>query len=484
MNRIAVFLGTFLIFLSAANAKFIKVRGYVTEVVAEDAFYIEDIRIVLNEGVFPEMASEEETDTHGYSVADLRVGSVVEVRGNQEIGSEEVQAESIRLFAEDYRKVKRTALIERAPSLEKTGDSWIGEFFADGQRIRATPSTVVTYQPNKSERKAQRESEQASKRGKASSTDPEEGEPSAEPLHSLDQIGPNTFMTYEGVRGEDGTIEASSLVFERNELTWNEGRWKRILTPTIKEPLYERNKPGRLRIPMVGSLKLVPSREAQVYIQRLGYSLIPPFQKELRDDHPDKIDFRFYLVKSLIPNAFALPNGVIVVYAPLLSVLENEAQLAFVLSHEIAHTVQEHYRRQKEYHRTERTLLVLGSIAAVAMGVPAASDALSYAERAIASGYSRHLENQADRMGLTGLARLGYDLREAPEVWKLMARKMPSRPQFFWASHAKNTMRRSFLMAELRINYAEIHYPELKTNKEAFEAIVSKVKEAKLRKKK
>ena len=59
---------------------------------AEDAFYVEDIRIVLNEGVFAELAFDEGTDTHRPSVVDLRVGAAVEIRGNQEIGSEEVLA--------------------------------------------------------------------------------------------------------------------------------------------------------------------------------------------------------------------------------------------------------------------------------------------------------------------------------------------------------------------------------------------------------
>ncbi len=118
------------------------------------------------------------------------------------------------------------------------------------------------------------------------------------------------------------------------------------------------------------------------------------------------------------------------------------------------------------------------------MGVPIASDALSYAEGAISAGYSRHHEDQADRLVLNGLVRLGYDPREAPQVWKVLVSKIPSTPQFFWASHENNITRRSYLMAEIRINYPDINYSEVKLNREAYQEIVQLVQESKKRKRK
>ena len=330
------------LYLGAANAdaKSNKVRGYISGIEAEDVFFVEDIRIVLDKDIFAEFAAAGETHTYEYTLADLRVGTFVDVRGNfvdvrgnfvdvrgnRIFASESILAESIIIYAEDYKKIKRTALIEREPHLEKIGNTWSGDFFADGQRIRVMPSTKVLYQPNKSERKAQREIERLNKsreravqKDKSPSMELDSDEPNVELLQSFDQIGPNMFMTYEGIRSEDGSIMAESLTFKRNELTWNEARWKKMLTPRIKEPVYEDNKPGRITVPWAGSFRLVPSREAQEYIQRLGNSLIPRYQKDMPDDHPDKIQFHFYLVKALAPNAFALPNGIIVVMAPLLN---------------------------------------------------------------------------------------------------------------------------------------------------------------------
>ena len=62
--------------------------------------------------------------------------------------------------------------------------------------------------------------------------------------------------------------------------------------------------------------------------------------------------------------------------------------------------------------------------------------------------------------------------------------KIPSTPQFFWASHENNITRRSYLMAEIRINYPDINYSEVKLNREAYQEIVQLVQESKKRKRK
>lgn len=66
----------------------------------------------------------------------------------------------------------------------------------------------------------------------------------------------------------------------------------------------------------------------------------------------------------------------------------------------------------------------------------------------------------------------GYDPREAPRVWKVVTTKFrDSRTNFFWSDHNNNATRRSYLMAELRNNYADIDYSKLQTGEERFKAI-------------
>jgi predicted Zn-dependent protease len=136
--------------------------------------------------------------------------------------------------------------------------------------------------------------------------------------------------------------------------------------------------------------------------------------------------------------------------------VENEAQLAFVVGHEIAHATQEHTLRQLEFHRKKRIALNIAAAAAAAYGAYGVRDILNLVSAAIANGYQRSLENQADRLGMEYMVAAGYDPREAPRAWKAMSLQYgDSRTNFFWSDHDNNATRRSYLMAELRNNYTD-----------------------------
>lgn len=82
--------------------------------------------------------------------------------------------------------------------------------------------------------------------------------------------------------------------------------------------------------------------ETAAYLEKLGHSLVP-------EQTPENVKWRFRAVRDLEVNAFALPNGSIYVNSGLLSRMENEAQLAGVLAHEVTHVTNRHsyleYRR-------------------------------------------------------------------------------------------------------------------------------------------
>ncbi len=74
------------------------------------------------------------------------------------------------------------------------------------------------------------------------------------------------------------------------------------------------------------------------------------------------------------------------------------------------------------------------------------------------------------------MVEAGYDPREAPRVWKQMTKAVGDAPtDFFWSNHDNNATRRSYLMNELKNNYAQADYSRLKTNREAFAVISAKV---------
>lgn len=116
--------------------------------------------------------------------------------------------------------------------------------------------------------------------------------------------------------------------------------------------------------------------------------------------------------------------------------------------------------------------MAIGGIAASAFGAYGIANILQLTELAIRNGYQRSLENQSDRMGLEYIVSAGYDPREAPRVWKLMAIKHGDRPtNFFYSSHDNNATRRSYLMLEIRNNYADLKYEGLRSNEEEFKRV-------------
>jgi len=495
MKRMILTVSVVLCLALPAAAKERKIRGYVTNINSPTSFEIEDYRITRDLNLVLEFEKAEGEVAVDFRPEDIRVGTELEIKGDYNEQTGELRAKSIKVILEEYKKIKRTALIEHAPALERSDDGWVGTFFADGQRIRVEPPTRVVFKPNKSEKNAFKERERAQhkkaaerkQKGKpqAEVADDEEDDHYARPLQSLEEIRPNTFMTYEGHREEDDSIRALKVEFVRNELEKGEAKNWKTLTPKIKEPNYLQGKPGEVKIPRVGKFKLVPSQEAQHYIQQLGERLIPPYQRSLAAGDPNKLPFKFYLAQAKVANAFALENGVIVVFSPMFEVLENEAQLAAVMGHELAHAVQEHQRRQREYHRKKLMAMRIGAAVGAVFGGQAVADIANLIEAAIRNGYSRSLENQADRVGLQYLLQGGYDAREAPRVWKMMAKKYGDHPtNFFWSRHDNHTTRRSYLLAELRMNYPDVDYNQLKKNQEEFQRIAALVQGATAKKKK
>ena len=103
--------------------------------------------------------------------------------------------------------------------------------------------------------------------------------------------------------------------------------------------------------------------ETDKYVQQLGLSLVPA-------ETPENVNWRFRVIRDVEVNAFALPNGSIYVNSGLLSRMENEAQLAGVLAHEITHVVNRHSYLE---NRSSRKKMVAVDV------ILAAASAASYA---------------------------------------------------------------------------------------------------------
>lgn len=460
---------------ASSPGKKVKIHGYVTEVRSQTSFEVDDYRVMRDQTL--EIDVEKEGDDSEDLPKQIRVGTEVEIKGEFDPTTMELHARSLKIFPSDLRKLRpRTALVENMPALTRSGESWRGTFRVDGQLLLVDEKTEVRIVPNNTQKKRIKEAEKARKAAAKTGAKDIEAEAEDVAVTRLDDIHRNMFVSYSGRRLEDGQIQATKLVFTDNEFTKGESRLWKSLNPKIKG--FRTGSPGEIRVAGM-KLKTIPDAELQKYIQDFGLRLVPAAQRDLGVGAENKIPFQFHLVRRNDPNAFATANGVVCVHSSLLSTVENEAQLAFVLAHEIAHATQEHTRRQMEFHRKERLALAIGAAVAQAYGKYNVSDMLKLTEAAIINGYSRYLENQADRLGMEYMINAGFDPREAPRAWKSLSLKMGDRPtNFFWSNHDNNTTRRSYLMSELRNNYSGVDFTAKLKDSEQFETMRTRLQEA------
>ncbi len=172
--------------------------------------------------------------------------------------------------------------------------------------------------------------------------------------------------------------------------------------------------------------------------------------RRIADASGEQFQWEFKLVESEQVNAFCLPGGKIVVYTGILPVCETEAGLAFVLGHEVAHAIARHGAQRMT------TGLILGA------GLAATDLALSNSESreailqalgigaqvGVALPFSRGHESEADTMGLTYMARAGYDPSVAPSFWERMGKGGQAPPEFL-STHPSDVRRAQDLRQQL-----------------------------------
>ena len=125
-------------------------------------------------------------------------------------------------------------------------------------------------------------------------------------------------------------------------------------------------------------------------------------------------DFTVSLVNSSVNNAFAIPGGYVYTTRQLVTLMNNEAELAAVLGHEVGHVAARHSQRRQQA-QTRNTLL--GAAGAILSGLILGNNALgSTLSRGFLQGsqlltlsFSRNQELEADRLGIQYLSRAGYD---------------------------------------------------------------------------
>ncbi len=131
-------------------------------------------------------------------------------------------------------------------------------------------------------------------------------------------------------------------------------------------------------------------------------------------------DMRVYIVQTPHFNATMAPNGCMQVWTGLLLRAQNEAQLAYVLGHEIGHYQKRHTIQQWRVIRDTSSALIFFQLATAAAGAGFTGDIAQLVALAGILAYSRDMERESDAIGIELMTRAGYDPREAAKIWALL----------------------------------------------------------------
>jgi predicted Zn-dependent protease len=180
-----------------------------------------------------------------------------------------------------------------------------------------------------------------------------------------------------------------------------------------------------------------------VSAQVVGRGLSPRYVQESQQDHPKLLEefggaetgprasyvdgvgrrvasfsgvasgqYRFTVLNSAVENAFATPGGYVYITRQLMALMDNEAELAFALGHEVGHVAGNHAQARESYSRRSSVLGVLGAIlgSVVGGGLGSAVAEMSQSRAQLATlSFSRNQEYQADTLGMRYMIGAGYD---------------------------------------------------------------------------
>lgn len=181
-----------------------------------------------------------------------------------------------------------------------------------------------------------------------------------------------------------------------------------LLSPQMERQLGEEfMRAARRQLPVLDDPDL------NDYLRSLGTRL-------LGGDTSDR--YHFFLIDDSTLNAFAVPGGYIGIHSGLFLAAANEAELAGVLAHEIAHIQQRHFQRRMAEAKRAQIPRLATMLAAILLSGGSGGGALAAAGTAAEIqnqlNFSRRFEQEADRLGLATLARTGFDTAGMPAFFE------------------------------------------------------------------
>ncbi|MEM6642925.1 MAG: M48 family metallopeptidase [Bacteroidota bacterium] len=172
------------------------------------------------------------------------------------------------------------------------------------------------------------------------------------------------------------------------------------------------------------------------------------FKQEGQSSYLNDYAWEFNLIQNDEQvNAWCMPGGKVAFYTGILPICKDEAGVAVVMGHEIAHAIANHGSERMSQQYAAQTGLSLASVLLTGGAGPTlSSELLLQAAGAGTSlgilAFSRKHESEADKLGLYFMAMAGYDPQVAPSFWERMSAKSGGEaPPEFMSTHPSHDTR-------------------------------------------
>lgn len=208
---------------------------------------------------------------------------------------------------------------------------------------------------------------------------------------------------------------------------------------------------------LIKQSKLSTNTKNTALVKQVGQKLASAVENYLKNNGAGAslqyFQWEFNLIADKQVNAFCMPGGKIAVYEGLLPVTQDEASLAIVLGHEIAHAVARHSAEQMSTKlRQQYGSQILGGVLEKVVGKNTSDLAAAVASTGFSFAnlkYSRDNEYEADYMGLIFAAMAGYNPELAIPFWQRMSANSAAKTSEFLSDHPSDANRIAKLQAAL-----------------------------------
>jgi predicted Zn-dependent protease len=215
-----------------------------------------------------------------------------------------------------------------------------------------------------------------------------------------------------------------------------------------------------------------PALEA--YIQEVGMRLA-------KVSHRPELTYKYRVLNSSVPNAFALPGGFIVINRGLLVGLSNEAEVAAVLGHETGHVTARH--SLAGYQRGMAANLLLQGVALGTGRLGGTGREAAVTASLVENGFSREQEREADWLGIDYMVKAGYNPAGAIQLQEyfftqLEGGKNPMMVEGLFRTHPFSKERLDNARARIAERYPQtVKNPNFTINESVFQAKTARLRE-------